>query len=393
MTKASQLPSAAPAKAKLFFPHLDGLRFISFFMVFVFHFYLTVAGFVKDTSPAFYKSFQFLFQYGNLGVSFFFVLSGFLITFLLIKERELTGSIHVGNFYVRRMLRIWPLYYLCLIIGFIAFPILKQLTGTSAQEVANPWYYLFLAANFDNIRLWPQNPDAISLSVLWSVTVEEQFYVTWPLILRFTPLKWQRWVFPLIMIVSLVFRSFHTSDSTADYAQRYFHTLSIMGDMALGGLVAWLCANELSFRDKISKLSKTTILLVYLLGTAFVLFKGQIFIYGWPIIFERLIIGAFFGFVIAEQNFSENSFYKIGRFKWITRLGTYTYGLYCLHLLAMYAVLLVAGKLSLDQSSPLVLVAEMVATLAVSIVIAFCSYHFFEKWFLKLKDKFAFITK
>ena len=82
-------------------------------------------------------------------MNFFFVLSGFLITYLLIKEKEFTGRIHVPNFYVRRVLRIWPLYYLCVIIGFIGFGLLKKYTGEPVMENANPWYYVFFAANFD----------------------------------------------------------------------------------------------------------------------------------------------------------------------------------------------------------------------------------------------------
>ncbi|WP_315820634.1 hypothetical protein [Paraflavitalea speifideaquila] len=55
------------------------------------------------------------------------MLSGFLITYLLIREKEVTGTIHVGNFYIRRILRIWPLYFLCLFIGFVVFAILKKM--------------------------------------------------------------------------------------------------------------------------------------------------------------------------------------------------------------------------------------------------------------------------
>src|SRR5690606_12891158 len=157
-------------------------------------------------------------RHGNLGVNFFFMLSGFLITYLLIKEKEFTGTIHVPNFYVRRILRIWPLYYLCVAVGFIGFALLKKISGAPLEENANAWYYLFFAANFDIMHTWPEKPDALLLSVLWSVAVEEQFYLTWPLILRIVPLKGYKYVFPGIMLFSLVFRSFYTGDNDQEFA-------------------------------------------------------------------------------------------------------------------------------------------------------------------------------
>jgi peptidoglycan/LPS O-acetylase OafA/YrhL len=135
--------TAGPAKAKIFFPNLDGLRFVSFFVVFLYHSLLSILSYLKDSSPRVYTVLEFLFRHGNLGVNFFFVLSGFLITYLLIKEKEFNGRIHVPNFYVRRILRIWPLYYLCVVVGFIGFGILKKMSGQPLLENANPLYYIF----------------------------------------------------------------------------------------------------------------------------------------------------------------------------------------------------------------------------------------------------------
>src|SRR3954471_9655941 len=134
---------ASAKKEKIFFPNLDGLRFISFFLVFLYHTYMTFFNNIRDASPDAFDYIQRLFQHGNLGVNFFFVLSGFLITYLLIKEKEYTGKVHVPNFYVRRILRIWPLYYMCVFVGFVAFGILKKMSGEPIVENANPWYYVF----------------------------------------------------------------------------------------------------------------------------------------------------------------------------------------------------------------------------------------------------------
>ena len=214
--------------------------FFRFFAVFLYHTYLTFYNNIKEVSPQAYGVVEFLFRNGNLGVNFFFVLSGFLITYLLIKEREFKGTIHVQNFYIRRILRIWPLFYLCVFIGFIIFPIIKKMTGGVPNEIANPLYYIFFANNFDFMHSWPVKPDATILSVLWSVAVEEQFYLTWPLILRFVPLRFYKFVFPTIMLLTLVFRSFYTGLDDHDFGVRYFHTFSLIGDMALGGITGLL---------------------------------------------------------------------------------------------------------------------------------------------------------
>src|SRR3954471_4714452 len=132
---------ASAKKEKIFFPNLDGLRFVSFFLVFLYHTYMTFFNNIRDSSPDAFDYIQRLFQNGNLGVNFFFVLSGFLITFLLIREKEYTGKIHVGHFYMRRILRIWPLFYLCVFIGFVIFPMVASYIGVSAGETARPVYY------------------------------------------------------------------------------------------------------------------------------------------------------------------------------------------------------------------------------------------------------------
>ncbi|HVK48486.1 MAG TPA: acyltransferase [Pseudobacter sp.] len=392
---AAAEPALAPpqAKARIFFPNLDGLRFLSFFVVFLFHWYMTVYPYINSTNPGASEGIRFLFQYGSLGVNFFFVLSGFLITYLLIRERELTGTIHVGNFYVRRILRIWPLYYLCLGIAFVLFPMLKQMGGESYVERVNEWYYVIFAANFEYMRIWPLHPEAVLVSVLWSVAVEEQFYLTWPLILRLVPMKFYKYVFILIMVGSLVFRSFYTGDNDHDYAVRYFHTFSVIGDMALGGLLAWLCSFPNKFLGWVTNMRKPVIALIYIGAVLLSLFKSYIFPAGIPIIFERLVIGTFFGLIILEQNFAVNSFFKVGRWKLISKLGTYTYGLYCLHLLAIYISTKIVLKLGWDQRMLSTAFAQAIIALPLSLVISIASYHLFEKWFLQLKDRFAFITK
>jgi peptidoglycan/LPS O-acetylase OafA/YrhL len=388
-----QQEATPSAKAKIFFPNLDGLRFISFFVVFIYHAHLSIFSYLKDSQPRVYAVIEFICRHGNLGVNFFFVLSGFLITYLLIKEKEFTGRIHVPNFYVRRILRIWPLYYLCVFVGFIGFGILKKMSGEVVMENANPWYYLFFGANFDIMHTWPLKPDALLLSVLWSVAVEEQFYLTWPIILSLVPLKKFKYVFPAIMVLSLVFRSLHTGDNDHDFAIRYFHTLSVIGDMALGGSFAYLVSYENKFKKFITEMPRALIVLLYAVTLGITLFKDSIFVTGAPVIFERLVIAFLFGMIILEQNYAKHSIFKMSRAKTVSKLGIYTYGLYCLHFLGLYFAIKFMNMMRLDGSLTWVSFSMIIVALIISIVISLLSYNLYEKWFLRLKDKFAFIVK
>ena len=129
---------------------------------------------------------------GRFGVIFFFVLSGFLITYLMFIEKSKTGQFKLGHFYVRRALRIWPLYFFSLIIGFVLYPMAVSYSGFSHDENANlTWYSLFIA-NFDHI--YHGFPTANILGVHWSVCVEEQFYLIWPILIIFLAKKGVNWI-------------------------------------------------------------------------------------------------------------------------------------------------------------------------------------------------------
>ena len=143
-----------------------------------------------------------------MGVSFFFVLSGFLITYLLIKEKQLTGKVHISSFYIRRTLRIWPLYYFCVLFGFIAFPVLKSAFGQVPNETADPFLCSIFLNNFNAIYNGP--PDSSILSVLWSVAIEEQFYLLWPILFYLASPKQYKFIFLGVIIISIIYRRKNT---------------------------------------------------------------------------------------------------------------------------------------------------------------------------------------
>lgn len=370
-------------KQRIFFPNLDGLRFYSFAAVFMFHVWLLFFDRyqVKGTTS---EVMGFLFKNGEIGVNFFFVLSGFLITYLLIEEKKLTGRIHVINFYIRRILRIWPLFYLVVTFGLVVYPPLKSAFGGEQFPVMHPWTYFVFLNNFDFMR----NGAPAMISILWSVAIEEQFYLCWPLILSLVPLRKFPWVFIIIMVGSVIFRCFHVGDERV----LHFHTLAVIGDMAMGGLFAYCMVFNEKFKKFIEKLPRWAILLIYLSALAGLLFRKEIFA-GVFIVIERPVLALIFSAIILEQNFSLRSFFKLGLYKTVSKLGIYTYGLYCIHVGAMTFTEIAFTKTGLDMKNPAVLLIIGLVSFFITVGLALLSYHFFEKKFLKLKDRFAFIVK
>lgn len=370
-------------KKRVFFRNLDGLRFYSYASVFFFHVWLLYFD-RYDIEGWTEKTLRFLFQNGEVGVNFFFVLSGFLITYLLIQEKKLTGKIHIVNFWIRRILRIWPLFYAVVVFGLIVYPQLKTVIGGEQTPVANPWTYFFFVNNFDFLH----HGAPAMISILWSVAIEEQFYLTWPLILSLVPLRRFKYVFYTIIAGSLIFRFFHAGDERV----LQFHTLAVIGDMALGALSAYYITFNTRFQQWIANLPKWSIVLLYVATAVVYVFRKDIFP-GELMVFERIVFASLFAMIILEQNFSDRSFYKVGDYRRISKLGIYTYGLYCIHVSAMTVTEILFGKAGLDMKDPAVLLAAGTIAFFITMGLAWLSYHYFEKQFLKVKDRFAVIVK
>ncbi|MBN8703025.1 MAG: acyltransferase [Bacteroidetes bacterium] len=270
---------------KLYFENLDGLKFLCFLSVFFFHSFHTEFIILKN-SPIYSFIKKDIFGNGNIGVNFFFVISGFLITFLLIEEKKLNGQISINKFWLRRILRIWPLFYFCVFFGFIIFPFLKHLLGQTPNETANYINYLTFTNNFDLIKLGL--PDCSVLGVLWSIAIEEQFYFVWPLIIYFFSIK-KLWIpFILIILVSILFRALNDSPIILEH-----HTLSCMGDMTVGALGAWLINMLPKFKTFVESFSKKTISFIYIIFVLIFFFRDELLlpIYGIRI-FERILIAS-----------------------------------------------------------------------------------------------------
>src|SRR6218665_2013482 len=260
-------------QTKVFFPNLDGFRFLAFFAVFVNH-ALACLGYRNSNGVFVFLHDRFLTS-GGLGVSLFFVLSGFLITFLLLKEKELNGKISIPHFYLRRILRIWPVYFFVVALCLFFFPLFQEFyllpkgfpIGVSTN-VLNPWLYVGFLGNFDYLFNGISN---VLIGILWSVSVEEQFYLFWPLFVAFIPKRFLLPAFITVILSSVAFRLFGSQGGNAMIIK--YHSLSSMSDLATGALFALLCTRE-SFISKIKKTPRWLIVLGYLVFLILVPLRG-----------------------------------------------------------------------------------------------------------------------
>lgn len=364
-------------KTQKYFRNLDALRSLCFLMVFFFHSFTT-----KNESVYTSYNYRFIkqdiFGNGNLGVTFFFVLSGFLITFLLAQEKIDTGKINIISFWIRRVLRIWPLYFTCLFIGFVIFPFAKQLMGVPYDETANLSAYLYFGGNFDFIH--NGRPDASILGVLWSISVEEQYYLFWPLILILFQIK--HWWIPILTIIaiSLAFRIQYT-----DYLNREFNTLSCMNDLAIGSLFGWLFAYSISFKK--SKLFKW-LWINYFLFILLYFFKDELEKFNAFDVLSKLIIAIIIVGIILHQA-NERSKIQLYNWKLLSKLGKYTYGLYSLHFLGILITVTITQHILKLDNVWSVFIIDTVISLLCSILLAYLSYSYLEKPFLKMKKRFS----
>jgi peptidoglycan/LPS O-acetylase OafA/YrhL len=360
--------------AKVYFPNLNGLRFVAAFSVIIHH--IEQYKFLLNEPNLWHV--PFFDVVGKVAVILFFVLSGFLITYLLLDEERTTGKISIGAFYLRRVRRIWPVYYLLVFLGLFVFPAipifyLPGFTGEIASGFAGKLILLLLI--LPNLIVVP----IPGIYQTWSIGVEEQFYLIWPVLFK----KIRNPVlicclvlagYLLIKFVALPVLSLLTHDpSWVRTAIRIWGKFSV-DCMAIGGLTAIALHRK---QERILRwlFSIPVQLLAYVISAVMIGY-GVVIPY---VNFECYAV--LFAIIILNLAANPNSLVRLES-KPLHYLGKISYGLYMYHL----AAIAIAHYLT-QQIAPGNNVLLYGLSVVLSIGISAASYEWFESRFLRTKKR------
>ena len=354
-------------------PELDLLRFACFLLVFLHH-SLSRAG--ESLGSA-------LVDACGFGVPVFFLLSSFLITELLLREIDRTGRVHVRSFYARRMLRIWPLYF-----GFIAFCWLATKTHlVQPLPAAMALSFLLMAGNWYFVRFGSSlNP----AGVLWSVSVEEQFYLVWPWLMRRGDTRRLLLTSLAMLALSYTALAFLAAHGSPADPALWGNTLVQMQFFALGSLLAaFLHRREslrlpaplrpvLLFAAASSWTAATALCRIKRFDPAITPAHACLG-YALVALGAVALFLAFYRLQLAANPVTRPLAY----------LGRISYGLYVFHIFSINA----AGAMLRGlhhrphQGSP----AMLTLSLALTIAAAAFSYQFYERPFVRWKERFTLV--
>jgi len=362
---------------KIYLPGLNGIRAIAALMVVVAHYGQILA---KDLGFSF--SIYQQRSPGGLAVTLFFVLSGYLITYLLILEREKFKTIYLRSFYYRRILRIWPLYYVIIILGIIVMYYLydKNLLNRSNNNFSITILYFVFAGNFSEaIYQVSFNHLFSSISILWSVGVEEQFYLFWPLLIKLFKKSIYVFIYFLIgyIILKIIIRIYFVNTFLSPLVN-----LTRLDCMAIGAIGACMVLDTKLYVKYISSI----IFNKYLQLFAWIIFVIGFIYLPMPLsIFSDEFYSIFFTIIIINVSQNKNTLIRLesGIFNF---LGRISYGIYMYHVLIMTIVVKIIAK-PVDNIFNYFL--YLIFILLFTITIAFLSNRYVESWFLKKKSLLA----
>jgi peptidoglycan/LPS O-acetylase OafA/YrhL len=364
---------------KIHFPGLNGLRFIAALLVIIDHTELFKSYLGMPTLWA--NSYSAYL--GAFGVSIFFVLSGFLITYLLLEEQK-EGPIQIKHFYLRRILRIWPLYYLLVLLGFFVVPHLDFLQVPHYfTEMGEPLerFLLFtgLAANVAFVYF----PTVAYANILWSVAVEEQFYLFWPHVIT---LKRNLFWIMLLLLVGYLALKFYSGNLDRQLELLVIRTR--FSAMIIGGIGAYLVFTKHALiRYVYARMTQVFLFLLFGL-----LLLERVDFMSLELFQDEFLALVVCGLILNIAT-NRNSILKLEH-PLLNYFGKISYGLYVYHLFAVVIVLkLLPAVLPIQDWSPWISYpVSLGLILLLTTGISYLSYRYFESYFLRKKVKFSTVV-
>ena len=338
------------------FEQIDGLRFFAVFAVVCTHWKWSGSDLFRQISM------------GARGVDLFFVLSGFLITLGLIRSKEKTETkgTTLYKFYVRRFLRIFPVYYLTVFI-LLLFNFSKMWGAI--------WWYLLCICNFHSIHI---NDWGVG-GHFWSLSVEEQFYLVWPLLILMTPNKRLPIVIVLSIMISLFAKAYWTINNYP-FWWVYMHPLASLDALAMGALLSYLYTFQMEWLRR--SLCTSWISAVIFLQMVVVIFIGlENYCNLFNSIFDRLSFGLFSMWLVGRSaiGFKGIAAYILESPP-LRYIGKISYSIYLFHIFIPGMIL----GLEFPHNENL----RFLICAAIAIGLSSISWYLFESKILKYKDRF-----
>lgn len=372
--------SRATSKGKIYFEHIDVIRFVAALLILILHTYEAWNGWYTDFHMEYSGLLGKLLDEGGginqlvknagIGVDIFFLISGFLITYLLLEEKKHTGTIHIGKFFLRRSLRIWPVYFLLIIVS----PFLVSWLNTSSP---NYIYNCFFLGNFDiiNTESW-QFPFAH----FWTICIEEHFYLVWPFIIYLFPVKKLLYAFGCLFLMSICFRLWAYSSMEYSWFTLHVHTLSRI-DVLILGAVGGFYYSQKPFEFRLNWIIRWLLfaLLIFILSITPLYEWKSLFSAG----FKKYLSIGILTILLLDFNFNKHLKHILPAKSVIHYLGKISYGLY------MYGnilLLLIIEKI-VWRIGTINFWGFLFIKLFITIIVSILSYELFEKRVLKINRR------
>ncbi|MGN8070051.1 acyltransferase family protein [Mucilaginibacter sp. 22184] len=379
MDDGTKQVSLSKNRPKLHFPNLNGIRALAALMVVIAHIELHKGNFNIPRIPHFD-----VLNLGKIGVTVFFSLSGFLITYLLLEEKKNFGAVNFKAFYMRRLLRIWPLYFLVVLFGFFIYP--------GGADKALWLSVLFLPNLAFCLNLLPAIMDPI-----WSIGTEEQFYIFHPHFFRLKKLNhilYALLLFIVFIIAIQVIFGRIANESSAYHILHIFLYYARYDNMMIGAVIAVIYYNtkhpefDFKFQRLFNVIFKRWFQAILMM--IYIIYLGLYINYDIP--HGDVLIAFMSSLLIVNLCEAGTSIYSLNH-RYLDYIGQISYGIYLLHKFVLFLVLFLVKKylISLGIFIENILIYAM--TTGGTIILASVSYYGYEKPFLKIKKRFQKITQ
>lgn len=343
---------------------LNGLRALAACSVILAHFcgILVEKGFLKS---------NYFGHFGGYSVTIFFTLSGFLITYLLLKELEFQAKVDIKKFYMRRILRIWPLYFFYIVLVVLAMKFMLPSTI---------WYYIFIVPNIP-FALHLSGHAIVTIPLLthyWSVGVEEQFYAFWPWLIKYSS-KIKRSIFLFCAAYFGLKIGLSVMNAPIFWQSILLHTrFCCLGIGAIGACLYFENSKIVAFSNK-----KVIEILAWLILMLFMM--NQISVFS---IVNNEIISIMVVIIIFNQINNPSPILSLEN-RVFDYLGKISFGLYIYNPLLISLISIFF--LNDNTNGFLKVILFVLITFGAIILVSHLSYFYFEKRFLNLKNRFTTI--